>query len=324
MRVITYREALREALQEELRRDERVFLMGEDLGYYGGAFKVTLGLLEEFGEARIKDTPISESVIVGAATGAAVVGCRPVVEIMFADFIALGMDHVVNSAAKMRYMYGGQATVPLVIRAPQGAGTSSGCHHCQSVEGWLLNVPGLKIVLPSTPADAKGLLKAAIRDDNPVLFLEHKLLYATQGEVPEGDVVIPLGKADVKRQGKDVTVITTSAMVGKALKAAENLAAERIEVEVVDPRTLNPLDKQTIVDSVKKTNRVVICHEACLTYGPGGELAAIIAEEAFDYLDAPIQRVAAPDIPVPFSPPMEAFFIPDEKRIIQAVRKTLS
>lgn len=324
MREITYRDAVREALREEMQRDERVFLLGEDIAHYGGVFKVTMGMVQEFGEKRIKDTPLSESVIVGASVGAALVGMRPVVEIMFADFLTLAMEHIVNTAAKMRYMCEGEARVPMVIRAPQGAGTSSGAHHCQSVEGWLMNIPGIKLVLPSTPYDAKGLLKASIRDDNPVIFLEHKLLYANKGLVPDKEYFIPLGKADIKREGTDVTVIATSLMVLKTLRAAEELAKDGISVEVVDPRTLNPLDKETLINSVCKTKRVLIVHEACLTGGAGAEIAAMLAQEAFDFLDAPIIRIGAPDIPVPFSPPMEKFFIPDEQRIIQAVRELLA
>jgi len=324
MREITYRDALREALQEEMRQDERVFLLGEDIANFGGSFKVTKGLIEEFGEKRIKDTPLAESVIVGASVGAAVVGMRPVPEIMFADFLAVAMDHIVNSAGKIRYLYGGKANVPIVIRAPQGAGTSSGAHHCQSVEGWLMNIPGIKIVMPSTPYDAKGLLKASIRDNNPVVFLEHKLLYNTKGTVPKEEYIIPLGKADIKRKGNDVTIIATSLMVKKALRAAEEMEKEGISIEVVDPRTLKPLDEETLINSVCKTKRVLIVHEACLTGGPGAEIAAMLAQKTFDYLDAPIERIGAPDIPVPFSPPMEKFFIPDEKRIIKTVKKLLA
>ncbi len=323
MKEITYREALREALAEEMRRDEKVFMMGEDIANYGGSFKVTLGLVEEFGTNRVKDTPLAESVIVGAAVGAAMVGMRPVPEIMFADFMVLVMDHIVNNAAKMTYMSDGELKVPMVLRAAQGAGTGSGAHHCQSVEGWLMNIPGIKIVIPSTPYDAKGLMKAAIRDNNPVVFLEHKMLYATKGMIPEEEYVIELGKADIKREGSDVTVIAYSAMIPKALKAAEILAKEGISVEVIDPRTLKPLDTATLVKSVAKTKRALIVHESCLTGGAGAEIAAILAKEAFDYLDAPITRIGAPDTPVPFSPPLEKYFIPSEQRIIQGIRDLL-
>ncbi|MBS4023043.1 MAG: alpha-ketoacid dehydrogenase subunit beta [Dethiobacter sp.] len=324
MREITYREALREALREEMNRDSRVFLLGEDIACYGGAFKVTQGLFEEFGEDRVKDTPLSESVIAGASVGAAMVGVRPVAEIMFADFLPLVMDHIANSAAKMCYMSAGEISVPMVVRAAQGAGTSSGAHHCQSVEGWLMNIPGIKLVLPSTPYDAKGLLKSAIRDNNPVVFLEHKLLYATKGPVPEEEYLVPLGKADIKRQGSDITIIATSQMVLKAQRAAEELAKDGISAEVVDPRTLLPLDKDTILRSVRKTKRVLIVHEACLTGGAGAEIAAVIALEAFDYLDAPVTRIGAPDIPVPFSPTMEKFFIQGEEQIIKSAKALLA
>ncbi len=324
MKEITYREALREAIAEEMRRDATVFMMGEDIAYHGGAFKVSLGLVDEFGEARIKDTPLAESVLTGAAVGAALVGVRPIVELMFADFIVLAMDHIINAAAKMCYLHAGEASVPMVLRTSQGAGTSSGAHHCQSVEGWLMNVPGIKLVMPSTPYDAKGLMKAAIRDNNPVVFLEHKMLYASKGLIPEEEYLIPLGQADVKREGTDATVIATANMVPKALRAAEKLASEGISVEVVDPRTLKPLDTETLVKSVKKTRQALIVHEACLTGGPGAEIAAVLAKEAIDYLDAPVLRIGGMDSPVPFSPTMEKYFIPDENKIIHGVRALLA
>lgn len=323
VREITYREAIREALREEMQRDENVFLMGEDIGAYGGVFNVTQGFLKEFGEKRVRDTPLSESVIMGSAVGAALLGVRPVVEIMFADFMPLIMDHLANNAAKMRYLYGGEASVPLVVRTPQGAGASAGMHHSQSLESWLMHVPGLKVLMPATPYDAKGLLKSAIRDDNPVVFLEHKMLYGVTGEVPTGEYLVPIGKADVKRQGRDVTVIATAMMLHRAMAAAGRLEQEGVDVEVLDPRTMLPLDREAIVESIKKTKRAVIVHEACITGGPGAEIAAVIAGAALDYLDAPVVRVAAPDIPVPFSPPMESYFIPQERDIIDAVRKVL-
>lgn len=324
MRELTYCEALREALREEMRRDERVFLLGEDIGrYWGGAFRVTLGLAEEFEEERVRDTPISESAIVGAAVGAAITGTRPVAEIMFGDLTTLIMDQLLNQAAKLKYMFGGQAKVPLVVRTTLGAGASLAAQHSQSPEAWFMHVPGVKVAVPSTPQDAKGLLKTAVRDDNPVIFFEHKLLYPLKGLIPEGEYTIPFGEADVKREGKDATVVATLYMVHKALRAAEELAREGVSVEVVDPRTLVPLDRGAIIGSVKKTGRVVIVTEDCKTAGVSAEIAAILAEEALDYLDAPIRRVAEPDTPIPFSPPLEQFVIPDEKRIIRAVKEVV-
>lgn len=324
MRKIAYREALKEALREEMRRDSRVFLLGEDIGrYWGGAFKVTKGLAEEFGDERVRDTPISESAIIGAAVGAAITGMRPVAEIMFGDLTALAMDQIANQAAKIRYMFGGQAKCPIVVRTPFGAGVNIAAHHSQSLEAWFMHVPGLYVAVPSTPYDAKGLLKTAIRSDNPVVFCEHKLLYPLEGEVPEEEYTIPFGVADVKREGKDVTVVATLFMVHKALNAAEELAEEGISVEVVDPRTLTPLDKQAIIKSVKKTGRIVIVTEDCKTAGVSAEIAAVVAEEAIDYLDAPIKRVAEPDTPIPFSPPLEQYVIPDEKAIIKAVKEVV-
>jgi pyruvate dehydrogenase E1 component beta subunit len=321
VRKITYREALREALREEMRRDQAVFLLGEDIGrYWGGAFKVTDGLAEEFGDERVRDTPISESAIVGTGVGAAITGMRPVAEIMFGDLTALAMDQIANQAAKIRYMFGGQTSCPLVIRTPFGAGVNIASHHSQSLEAWFMHVPGLQVVVPSTPYDAKGLLKTAIRGNNPVFFCEHKLLYPVEGEVPEEEYTIPFGQAEVKKEGSDVTVVATMYMVHKALGAAEKLEQEGLSVEVVDPRTLTPLDKKRIVNSVKKTGRVVIVSEDCKTAGVSAEIAAVIAEEAIDYLDAPIKRVAAPDTPIPFSPPLEQYVIPNEKAIIEAVK----
>lgn len=321
---MTYRDALREALREEMRRDPSVFLLGEDIGrYWGGAFKVTEGLAEEFGDERVRDTPISESAIIGTAVGAAITGMRPVAEIMFGDLTALAMDQIANQAAKIRYMFGGQATCPLVVRTPFGAGVNIASHHSQSLEAWFMHVPGLFVAVPSTPYDAKGLLKTAIRGSNPVFFCEHKLLYPIEGEVPEEEYTVPFGSAEVKKEGSDVTVVATSYMVHKALSAARALKNEGISVEVVDPRTLTPLDKQTIIRSVKKTGRAVIVTEDCKTAGVSAEIAAILAEEAIDYLDAPIRRVAEPDTPIPFSPPLERYVIPDEKRIIKTVKEVV-
>jgi pyruvate dehydrogenase E1 component beta subunit len=324
MRKITYREALREALREEMRRDSTVFLLGEDIGkYWGGAFKVTEGLAEEFGEERVRDTPISESAIIGTGVGAAITGMHPVAEIMFGDLTALAMDQIANQAAKIRYMFGGQAKCPLVIRTPFGAGVNIASHHSQSLEAWFMHVPGLYVAVPSTPYDAKGLLKSAIRGNNPVMFCEHKLLYPIEGEVPKEEYTVPFGVADVKREGEDVTVVATLYMVHKALEAANALEREGVSVEVVDPRTLTPLDKRAIIGSVKKTGRLVIVTEDCKTAGVSAEIAAIVAEEAIDYLDAPIKRVAEPDTPIPFSPPLEQYVIPDEKAIIKAVKEVV-
>ena len=324
MRKITYRESLREALREEMRRDSNVFLLGEDIGrYWGGAFKVTDGLAQEFGDERVRDTPISESAIVGTAVGAAITGMRPVAEIMFGDLTALAMDQIANQAAKIRYMFGGQASCPLVVRTPFGAGVNIASHHSQSLEAWFMHVPGLYVAVPSTPYDAKGLLKTAIRGSNPVFFCEHKLLYPVEGEVPEQEYLLPFGKADVKRKGADVTLVATSYMVHKALNAAAMLEKEGIDAEVVDPRTLTPLDKATITSSVKKTGRIVIITEDCRTGGVSAEIAALVAENTLDYLDAPIKRVTAPDTPIPFSPPLEQFIIPNERSIIKAVKEVV-
>jgi len=322
VRKITYRDALREALREEMRRDPSVFLLGEDIGrYWGGAFKVTEGLAEEFGDERVRDTPISESAIIGTAVGAAITGMRPVAEIMFGDLTALAMDQIANQAAKIRYMFGGQTGCPLVIRTPFGAGVNIASHHSQSLEAWFMHVPGLHVAVPSTPYDAKGLLKTAIRGDNPVFFCEHKLLYPIEEEVPDEEYTIPFGVADVKREGTDVTIVATLFMVHKAVNAAEELEKEGISVEVVDPRTLTPLDRQAIIKSVKRTGRIVIVSEDCKTAGVSAEIAAVVAEEALDYLDAPIKRVTEPDTPIPFSPPLEQYVIPNEKSIIKAVKE---
>jgi len=324
MREITVRDALREALREEMQRDNAVFLLGEDIGrYWGGAFGVTKGLAEEFGDERVRDTPISENAIVGVGIGAAITGMRPVAEIMFGDLTALAMDQICNQAAKIRYMFGGQASVPLVVRTPFGAGVNIASHHSQSLEAWFMHTPGLLVAVPSTPYDAKGLLKTAIRGNDPVLFVEHKLLYPVKGVIPEDDYILPFGVADVKREGKDITIVATLFMVHKALAAAEQFREEGISVEVVDLRTLTPLDKQTIVKSVRKTGRLVIVSEDAKTAGVSSEIAAVVAEEALDYLDAPIRRVAEPDTPIPFSPALEKTVIPDEKSIVRAVKETV-
>jgi pyruvate/2-oxoglutarate/acetoin dehydrogenase E1 component len=321
---LTYREALREALREEMRKDPSIFLLGEDVGrYWGGAFKVTEGLAEEFGDERVRDTPISESAIIGTAVGAAITGMRPVAEIMFGDLTALAMDQIANQAAKIHYMFGGQAKCPLVIRTPFGAGVNIASHHSQSLEAWFMHVPGLFVAVPSTPYDAKGLLKTALHGNNPVFFCEHKLLYPVEGEVPEAEYAIPFGKADIKREGSDVTVVATSYMIHKALEAAKILEEEGISTEVVDPRTLTPLDEQTIIRSVRKTGRIVIVSEDCKTGGVGAEIAALVAQQALDYLDAPIKRIAEPDTPIPFSPPLEQHVIPDEKSIIKVVKEVV-
>lgn len=316
---MTYAEAIRAALSEEMRRDPLVFMLGEDIGIYGGAFAVTRGMLDEFGEKRIRDTPISEQAIAGAAIGAALTGTRPVAEIQFSDFMALTMDQLVNQAAKIRYMFGGKATVPMVMRAPLGSGTGAAAQHSQSLEAWVAHVPGLKVVLPSTPADAKGLLISAIRDNNPVVFLEHKLLYRVKGPVPTGEYTIPLAKADVKRTGKDLTIIAWSIEVPRALAAAERLAREGIEAEVVDPRTLRPFDEETIVASARKTGKVMVVHEAVQMGGFGGEVVArIAASEAFYYLDAPIRRLGGADTPIPYNPNLERAAVPQEDDIYAA------
>lgn len=320
MREITYAEALREAMSEEMRRDPDVFLMGEDVGVYGGAFGVSRGMVQEFGEERVRDTPISEGAITGCAAGAAMTGMRPIVEIMFSDFITIAMDQLVNQAAKARYQFGAQTSVPMVLRAAGGSGTGAAEQHSQSVEAWVTNVPGLKVVIPSTPHDAKGLLKAAIRDDDPVVFLEQKLLYRTRGPVPEGDYVVPLGCADLKREGRHVSLITYGRMVQRCLAAAEAVAPEGIEAEVLDVRTLVPLDREAVVATARKTGRVIIVHEACQSGGFGGELAAVIADsEAFFYLDAPIRRLGGADVPIPYNPRLEASVVPTEERIVQAI-----
>ena len=320
MAAVTYLEAIRQGIWEEMERDSSVFVLGEDVGVYGGAFKVTEGLLERFGEDRVVDTPISESAIVGAAIGAALMGMRPIAEMQFADFISCAFDQITNFAAKCRYRWG--AGVPMVIRGPSGGGIHGGPYHSQNPEMHYVHTPGLKVVAPSTVYDAKGLIKAAIRDEDPVVYFEHKFLYRRlKEELPEGDWTVPIGKADIKRAGSDISVITYGAMVHLALEAAATLANDGIELEVVDLRTLLPLDKERILESVKKTSKVILLHEDVRTGGIAGELAAIIAEEAFEYLDGPIMRITAPDTPVPYSPPLEEFFLPKTSDIIRVARQ---
>jgi pyruvate/2-oxoglutarate/acetoin dehydrogenase E1 component len=320
MPVLTYLEAIRQGIWEEMERDDSVFLLGEDIGAYGGAFKVTAGMLEKFGADRVIDTPISESAIVGAAVGAALVGMRPVVEMQFMDFIACGFDQIVNMAAKIHYRWG--PAVPMVIRGPSGAGVHGGPYHSQSNEMWFVHTPGLKVAMPSTAYDAKGLIKASIRDDNPVIFYEHKFLYRRiKDEVPEADYVVPLGKARVAREGTDLAVITYGAMVWTAIEAAAELEKEGISVEVVDLRTLLPYDEEAVLASVRKCSKVLLLHEDTRTGGMAGELAALIGEKAFDDLDGPIVRVTAPDTPVPFAPPLEDYFLPNARKVAEAARK---
>lgn len=323
-RQITYLEAVREAMSQEMRENNDVFILGEDIGVYGGAFGVTRGMIEEFGPERVRNTPISEAAIAGAAIGSALTGMRPILELQFSDFITIAMDQMVNQAAKTRYMFGGKGKVPMVLRTPAGSGTGAAAQHSQSLEAWMAHIPGLKVVQPSTAYDVKGLLKAAIDDDNPVIFYEHKLLYRTSGEVPEEPYKIELGKADIKREGTDVTIVATAIMVHKALEAAAELEKEGISVEVVDPRTIVPLDKETIINSVKKTGRLIVVHEAVQRGGIGGEIVSVVAEsEAFDYLDAPIKRLGGKEVPIPYSPKLEKAAIPQVPDIIEAVRETV-
>ncbi len=322
-RVLTYAEALNEALREEMRRDPRVFVMGEDVAVWGGGgvFGVTRGLVEEFGSERIRDTPISEEAIAGLGVGAAMAGARPVVEFMYADFMTLAMEPIVNQAAKIRYMFGGKAQVPVVFRAQEGAGRGNAAQHSQSLEAWFCHIPGLKVVTPSTPADAKGLLISAIRDDNPVVFLEHKLLYNTKGPVPAGEYAVPLGVADVKREGRHVTVVGIHTMVHKALQAAETVAGEGIELEVVDPRTLVPLDLDAIVASVRKTGRLIVTHEASERAGIAGEIITQVIGAAFDWLDAPPVRLCGKNVPIPYNAGLEAAALPQTEDIVAAARR---
>jgi pyruvate dehydrogenase E1 component beta subunit len=323
---MSYQEAIREALREEMLRDERVFLMGEDIARHGGAFGVTRTLFDQFGQERVRDTPICENTIVGAGTGAALAGLRPVMEIMFVDFSGLAMDQICTQAAKLSFMTGGQCKVPWVLRMPQGggAGKSTAAQHSQSLEMWFANIPGLKVVLPSTPCDAKGLLKAAIRDDNPIIFLEHKLLYSFRGLVPDEDYVLPLGKCDIKRQGKDVTVVASGAMVWHAMVAANILAREGISVEVVDVRTISPLDEDTIGRSARKTGRVVLVAEPCRSYGPTGEWGMVVIEQAFDYLQAPIVRVTGRFSPIPFADSLEEGVWPGTDDVVHAIQRVMA
>lgn len=325
MREITYLEAVRESMSIEMRSDEDIFIMGEDIGIYGGAFGLTNGMIEEFGPERVRNTPISEAAISGCAVGAAMTGMRPILELQFSDFVVIAMDNIVNQAAKMRYMFGGKAKVPVVIRLPGGSGAGFAAQHSQSLEAWMTHIPGLKVVQPSTAYDAKGLMKAAIKDDNPVLFYEHKMLYNTKDEVPEEAYEIPLGKADIKRAGADITIVATSLMVQKSLEAAEALAAEGIDIEVIDPRTLVPLDTETILESVKKTSRVLVVYEAVKRGGYGAEIASMIAEsDVFDYLDAPIRRLGGVATPIPYNPTLEKAAVPQVENIIEECRKLMN
>lgn len=320
---LTYGDAIREALREELKRDPDVFLMGEEIGVFGGAYKVTRGLLDEFGPERIRDTPISEIAIVGAGIGAALTGLHPIVEIMYMDFLTIALDQIGTQLAKLRFMSGGQLQAPIVIRTQYSLGRVHGSQHSQFFPSLFFQLPGVKVVLPSTPADAKGLLKSSIRDDNPVLFVESGVLYKTKGEVPSEEYLIPLGKADIKRKGDDVTIVAVSRTVLEALKACEKMASNGVSAEVIDPRCIQPLDMETIVRSVKKTGRLVIVGDDVKQGGVGAEISAAVQEEAFDYLDAPIQRVGCPPIPVPFSPSLEKAYMPDDEKIISAVHSLL-
>jgi len=323
MAEMTYADAVRTALVEEMRRDERVILLGEDIALYGGAFRVTRGLVNDFGPERVINTPISENSFVGLAVGAALTGLRPVVEIMFMDFIALAMDQIVNQAAKLHYIYGGQASVPLVIRTPGGAGRGYGASHSQSLEAWFMHAPGLKVVAPATPRDARGLLKAAIRDDNPVLVVESKLLYGVKGEVPEAEETTPIGRAAVVREGEDLSLIAYSRMTTLALEAAERLAGEGMSCEVLDLRTLSPLDEEAILASVAKTSRAVIVEEDTRRGGVGAEVAAVLADRGFESLDSPVRRVACDDVPIPCSPALERAVLPSVEKILEAVESLI-
>ena len=321
MREILYKDALVEAMREEMERDEKVFVMGEDVAIYGGAYGATKGLYEQFGEERVRDTAISESAIVGAAIGTAITGMRPIAEIMYIDFITQAMDQLVNQAAKMRYMFGGKTTVPMVLRTEGGAGRCIAAHHSQSLEAWIMHAPGLYLVMPSTPYDAKGLLKASIRNNNPVVFIEHKMLYGMKGEVPEEEYIIPLGVADIKKQGSDVTIVAYSRQLHVAMEAAAELEKDNISAEVIDPRTLKPLDLDTILTSVKKTSKLVIVSEGYKTGNVASEIAMLVMEHGFDLLDGPIKRVCAVDVPVPMSPVLEDAAIPNKQNVIDAVKE---
>jgi len=323
MKEITYWKAINEALAEEMTRDESVVLMGEDIAVYGGAYAVTRGLYEKFGGERVRDTAISEAAIVGAGLGAALTGLRPVVEIMYVDFMGIAMDQLNNQVAKIRYMFGGKCTVPLVIRTEGGAGRTLGAHHSQSLEAWFMHIPGIKVVMPSTPYDAKGLLKSAIREDNPIMFIEHKMLYNTKGAVPEEEYTIPIGVADVKRTGTDITIVAYSRSLLRSLEAAKELEKEGISAEVVDPRTLLPLDIDTIATSVRKTHRVLTVSEDCKTGGAGAEISMQIIERCFDDLDAPPVRLAGADVPMPKAPNLEAMAIPSTEDIVREAKAVL-
>lgn len=324
MSIKTYANAVKDVIAEEMRKDEKVFIMGEDIAEQGGIFGCTRGLLEEFGADRVRNTPITEAAIVGAGVGAALAGMRPIVELMYMDFAYVAADQILNQAAKLRYMYGGKATLPLVIRGQQGVGRGNAATHSQSIEAIFMHIPGLKVVMPSSPADAAGLLRTALRDNNPIMFFEHKMLYPTKGEVPDDpEFMIPFGKANIVKEGKDVTIIATSQYVGKAVNVAKKLEAEGISVEVVDPRTLVPLDTETIVNSVKKTGRAVVVHEAHKNAGAGAEIASMIMEEAFKYLDAPVLRLGAKACPLPFNLNLENAVVPQEDDIEKAVRSVL-
>lgn len=320
---ITYREAVKQAIREELQNDERVFMMGEDIAEFGGTFKVSLGLLEEFGPKRIRNTPISEMAILGAGVGAAATGLRPIAEIMYSDFFTVAMDQIVNQAAKMRYMFGGKLSLPLTIRTTMGGRRSAAAQHSQCLEAWTMHIPGLKIALPSNAYDAKGLLKSAVRDPNPTIIYENKMLYNVEGDVPEEPYFVPWGQAHIVREGTDVTVVALSDMVDFSLKAAEKVAGEGVSLEIIDPRTLAPLDIDTILASVQKTGRLVVAHEAMITGGVGAEIAAQVGYRALDYLEAPIERVGAKDTPIPFSPILEREILPDDDDIVEAVYRIL-
>ena len=320
-RIITYKEALREAINEKLREDQTVFLLGEDMGVYGGAFGVSIGMLEEFGPERIIDTPMSETGFTGVGVGAALLGMRPIVEIMFADFLTYSSEQFINQAAKLRFMTGGQLKVPIVIRAPQGSGTGAAAHHSQNVEAWFLNMPGIKIVVPSTPYDVKGLLKSSIEDDNPVLFLEHKLLYNTKGMIPQKDYRVPIGKSKIVKEGEDITIVATSIMVKRSLEAVTILEKENIYPEIIDLRTLKPMDIKPVIESVKKTHRLLVIYEGCITGGIGGEIIAQIGEsEAFLQLDAPLFRLGGLNLPIPYNLALEKKSTPQVEDIVSKVK----
>jgi pyruvate dehydrogenase E1 component beta subunit len=323
MREITYAQAINESLREKMTEDDRVVLLGEDIGRYGGIFQVTAGLLDEFGPERVVDTPISEAGFVGACIGAALTGMRPVVEIMFIDFTTVCMDMIINQMAKMHYMFGGRGKVPMVLRINIGAGRGAAAQHSQSFHALFMHIPGLYVVAPSTPYDAKGLMMEAINNDNPVIFVEHKKLYVEKGAVPEKRYAIPFGQADIKREGRDITVVATHALVLRSLHAAEEAAKQGIELEIVDPRTLTPLDKETILNSVRKTGRLLVADEGHKTCGVAAEISAMVAEEGIFYLKAPVMRVCSPNTPVPFSPPLEQAYIPDEKNLMPAIERLM-